>query len=131
MKILIKITEQIIKESASCPTLIEGLPDFQKGAVLTTDCLVSRAIRDMFPAATTASEYFRTNLTSFLNDEIALPSSVSDIIAKFDRITPEERLQMKPFSFEVDIPYGVIDQVGLGEVYKILSESKTLELVSI
>ena len=39
------------------------------------------------------------------------------------------RQNMESFSFEIDIPPGLISCIGISEVYKILSESKSLEPV--
>ena len=50
-------------------------------------------------------------------------------VAQFDGSTPEERVLLPEFSFEIDVPSEVIEKIGIGEVYRVLSESKTLELV--
>ena len=38
---------------------------------------------------------------------------------------------MNTIQFEIDVPDDLINQIGINEVYKILSESKTLEHVNI
>lgn len=132
MKLKVKVTEQIIKDSASCPTkaFLGVHESFSEEAhrELVRNCMVSLAVRDIFPEAQTLRTYL---VTGNDRDLIALPKHISNIITGFDNMTPKERRRIQPFDFEIDVPYEVIDKIGISEVYKKLSESPTLELVSI
>ena len=57
-----------------------------------------------------------------------LPQEATVFIDDFD-FAGEDRGDLEPISFEIDLPDGIIEKIGIGEVYRILSESKTLELV--
>ena len=61
--------------------------------------------------------------------QMELPGAARIFIMAFDTSCPEERVRIEPISFTIDVPYSLIDKIGIGEVYRILSESKTLELV--
>ena len=121
MKILIKVTKEILERSAMC-----GVRDWGR----STTCAVAVAVRDLFPAARIGypSISFDDGLSYY--DKIMTPEMAS-FIGRFDDSTPEERRAMSPISFEIDVPSEVIEKIGLQEVYKILSESRTLELVAI
>jgi hypothetical protein len=60
---------------------------------------------------------------------IDLPDTATEFIFQFDSRRPADRLTMPEISFEVDVPSEMIEAIGIGQAYKILSESKTLELV--
>lgn len=98
---------------------------------ITQNCAVALAVREIFPNADV------TSFNIWLNDElftnIRLPENVKRFVSLFDyyRTNPSARLDMESIDFEIEVPQAVIDRIGIGEVYKILSESKTLELVQI
>ena len=115
MKITVKITKETIRESINCG----GSP---------SNCAVARAVREIFPYAlvTMYAIHFMGNSAI---DDIKLPSKASDFIYEFDTTPSEDREDIKPLSFEIEVPEALIQKIGIGEVYRILSESKTLELV--
>jgi len=113
MKILIKVTKEVLKRSMFC-----------SGTSINENCAIALAVRDLFPRATVGASFINS-----LAEQIELPDSAIRFIYKFDSKTPDQRLQMHPLSFEVDVPDSVINEVGISEAYRILSESKTLELV--
>lgn len=142
MKILIKITEEILRKSHRCTNNYGE------------NCGISLAIREVFPLSRVRSNDIlvfkseiqrrRQAVTKSIKDaayRIYLPEVASEFIQEFDGYGYQElpgvypyleaRLTMKPISFEIDIPTELIEQIGISEAYKILSESKTLELVSI
>lgn len=54
---------------------------------------------------------------------------------KYDALVVDENLVearklIKPFEFEINIPNVLIDMIGISQVYKILSESRTLEHIN-
>lgn len=124
MKIKINVTKEILENAKMCPTAM---------SVASTNCAIALAIRDIFPMAfVTMSQFYlthsRTSEALTLGDEtIQLPRSAAMFIKAFDDASAEERVNMHPFSFEIEVPDSVINRIGLEEVQKILSESKTLE----
>lgn len=124
MKIKIKVTKEILKKSMMCGVRMEP-------GGITQNCAVALAVREIFPNADV------TSFNIWLNDElftnIRLPENVKRFVSLFDyyRTNPSARLDMESIDFEIEVPQAVIDRIGIGEVYKILSESKTLELVQI
>jgi len=130
MKITIKVTKEVLEKTKMC---ISG------DTSTATNCALSYATREIFPFAHVHKKQivvankihgnvYLSELRRFGYPEIALPVEATNFIAEFDASTPEQRSQMQPFSFDVEIPSEVIDKIGIGQVYKILSESKTLEL---
>jgi hypothetical protein len=132
MKILIKITKDILLKSSQCSEKV-GF-----------NCAVSLAIREIFPKAWIMTNYILVNerelvtcyanIVDYFNSEelkIKLPKEATNFINSFDLKSEEERIEMNPISFEIDVPNEVIEEIGINEIYKILSESKTLELVNI
>jgi len=135
MKIKIKVTRDILVKSAHC------LKD------AGFNCPISLAVREIFPNAWVTPETIlpnaseelvkqaRVSITSidelYKGKTISLPLIASKFIIKFDDSNPTERVLMEPISFDIDVPNEVIEEIGISSVYKILSESKTLELVNI
>lgn len=142
MKILVKVTKEILDKTSGC---------FRNAAI---NCAITEAVRDMFPYAFTINDrviiFDKETHCLMINDahytdggidirnyksiaSIGLPSEAMFFILEFDEfvLRPELRRNMKPIQFEIDVPNEVIDQIGISTAYKVLSESKTLELVSI
>lgn len=120
MKILIKVTKDVLERSKMCS--VDGL------GIANKNCAIAVAIRDLFPHANVA-QYSCTLDELDINTKIVLPRDVSDFIESFDSSSPSKRVLMTPFSFEIEVPEYVISKIGIGQVYKVLSESRTLELV--
>lgn len=114
MKILIKITKEVLEKTKMC-----------EADKLSENCAISYAVRALFPLAITQRTYMWFGNKE--GDYTSLPMKAREFITAFDSLFPEERVKMKPFSFEIDVPDSVINEIGIGQVYKILSESKTLE----
>lgn len=134
MRILIKVTEKILHTAKDC-----GMYNSLSCAnFVSKNCAVALAVREIFPNASVTSHViyplpemvgsYEMNKTEH---QIQLPTKAKAFIRLFDYLDPHQRTRMKPFSFEVDLPTAVISNINIGEVYKVLSESKTLELVSI
>ncbi len=130
MKILIKVSKEVLERSKNCLCCTDSCP---------TTCGVAVATRDLFPDANVSK--IGINLFGYkssdpliiprsdLPDYCYLPTIAILFIGKFDRSTPEERVLMTPFSFEIEVPEYVIDKIGISTIYKVLSESSTLEMV--
>ena len=121
MKILIKVTKDILKKSMMC------------GVDLRKNCAIAVAVREIFPQASVGLNTIAPTGKEEGLGRISLPITAVTFIGTFDNLhhTPEKRLELPELSFEIDVPYYILEQVGISEVYKILSESKTLECVSI
>lgn len=127
MKILIKVTKEILFASRGCQRR-------------TMDCVIARACREIFPRASVLGHtlfidkiecgeemYLRTK-----HEFIELPETAYQLITAFDRAeTNEQIMQLPLIQFEIEVPSSVIDKIEIQEAYRILSESKTLELVKI
>lgn len=130
MKIKIKVTKEILERSACCTK-----------DLCTFNCAIAEAIREIFPWSSTGgtniniwdSRKNRDNWLSFRSSPhpivISLPFNARLFIQDFDLRTPDLRIAMTPISFDIEVPNGLINQIGIGQVYKILSESKSLEMV--
>jgi hypothetical protein len=131
MKILIKVTKDVLKRSAEC--------GHGAGSNVGSNCAVAVAVLEIFPNAWVSHAWIHlhdVNYPTFgyatehhAKHSIGLPPEASAFIALFDEAVPEERLKLDPISFEINVPDEVVSEIGIGEVYRILSESKTLELV--
>lgn len=123
MKIKIHITKEVLKESMHCPLLRTcGEIDVE---IIKSNCAVSVAIRDIFPNA----NVFQSDM---LVNGIPIPfvGRVHAYISKFDNVEHyEDRLNLPEFSFEIEIPDSIVNEIGIEEIHRILLNSKTLELV--
>ena len=121
MKILIKITKNILERSMMCGQNLNKVGE---------NCAVALALRDVFPNAYVTGSFINIEGGwGGTNDSIMLPENAVCFIASFDVKKPHERPLMRLFSFEIDVPDSVIESIGIDEVKQILSNSKTLEYV--
>jgi hypothetical protein len=114
MKITVKVQNRHIEKGIGCDV---------------TGCGIALVIRELFPDAFVGPQrmFFSTNDRK----GITLPREAQDFISDFDVYHESGRNRPKPITFTIDVPSEVIDSIGIGQVYKILSESKTLELAEI
>lgn len=119
MKILIKVTKDILKKSMYCGVV--------NNDNLSKNCAIALAVRDVFPDASIGLY----TMGLMYGHEMKVPKKMQAFISAFDILDdrPEKRLEMPEMSFELNIPNEVINQIGIGQIYKCLSESRTLELV--
>lgn len=128
MKIKIKITRDILYRSQNCNS------DNQK-----KKCAIALAIRDLWPNALV----WGCGITGILPSHKRIPDngvsvgyeikfdwSVTEWISMFDKLEPEERIKLPEYSFDIVVPDEAIEKIGIDQAYKVLSESKTLELVA-
>lgn len=125
MRIKVNVTTDVLERSKMCGIIKEYKSD---------SCAIALAFIDLFENARvgcyevwliTYPDAGKFDHRSCVN----LPQSAVSFIQRFDLLTPEERVKMQPFSFEIEVPDYVISKIGLGEIYRVLSESKSLELV--
>lgn len=135
VKLKIRITKEIIKESVVCLGIFPG-------SGLSTNCAFALAIRDIFPKAVVSSSHivpFNEPL-KFLGDweavvagEKAFPTSYEmyAFIRRFDQSTLEERLDLPEQEFELDIPDWAIRKLAQQEVdfVQAVLNSPTLEII--
>lgn len=125
----IKVTKNILKKSAMC-----GKENYVN---VPSKCAIALAVRDIFPHALVGGTViipFAEGYTSPKFAErngkltISLPMKAQIFISKFDDKTPEERINSEEFSFDIDIPDEVINQINIDEVLHLLKNHETLEL---
>lgn len=120
MKVKVNVTKEILSDSSECNFSPER------------NCMIAVAIIELFPDANVWNE--RANLLGYHSDckfdRCLLPHIAIESIRIFDTSSPEQRLSITPFSFEIEVPEYVIEKIGLNQIYKVLSESKSLEHVN-
>lgn len=135
MKIKITVTREVLEKTKMCGSVQATM----QGESIVTHCAIAYAVRQLFPNAVVnyGRLYFdpssRLNIDRMEQETYTfLPFAAQSFINLFDSMShdPQERLLLPEFSFEIEVPAEVIDKIGIGECYKILSESKTLELVN-
>lgn len=120
MKIEININKDVLRRSMWC-----GVGSGYEWK----NCAVSIAIRDLMPLAEVFEHYIEPFRCCKI--KIPVPSFVSEFIEQFDSLkdTPESRLLLPEFSFEIDVPDEVIERIGIEEAKAILERSETLNLI--
>lgn len=117
-KLKIKVTKDILRQSAYCPS-----------GKLTTNCAISVAVRDIFPDAATACGFIFPFVSKTVKITIALPASAVDFIKAFDATYPPLRIGLPELEFEVDIPDDVLEHIDISELKPLLEDHPTLKLV--
>jgi hypothetical protein len=130
MRILIKVTKDVLRRAAGCGRT--------QNDNVGSNCAIAVAILRLMPNAWVAREYIylfdvERPTREYANDHneiarIKLPVEATMFIDAFDNLTYDNRIAMPELSFEVDVPPAVIEHIGISEIYRVLSESKTLEL---
>lgn len=138
MKLTIKITKEVLKESMFCPNGINGsclnAEDFEEKKGIGFNCAIGNAVSKILLNAWVSTdniqtyesfEYLENGDPSF---RIPLPLKAKEFIKEFDQKTPNERIKMQEMSFEIDVPEALIDRIGINQVHAILKASKTLSI---
>jgi len=125
MRVKVNVTKDVLERSKMC-----GIKKKYK----SDSCAIALAFIDLFETARVG--HFETWLITYPEkkefdslSKVCLPKSAINFIRKFDMLSPSERVLMTPFSFEIEVPEYVISKIGISQIYKTLSESRTLELV--
>jgi hypothetical protein len=127
----IKVTKEILVFSKYCGIEEPGYipPPHSKS------CAIALAVRDILPEASVFAEYivpfdFGGDFSArFKMGTIELPKEAIYFIKRFDLLTPEERMEMSEFEFEVEIPDDVIEQINIEELRPLLENHSTLQLI--
>jgi hypothetical protein len=130
MKILIKVTKEVLKRSAKC--------GYTHSDNVGSNCAVALAVNELLPNAWVSRASIQlfdskpTHGSTQVDDAYAIiimPEVAREFVNKFDLSDYHQRRAMPELHFEVELPESVIHRIGISEAYRILSESKTLELV--
>lgn len=117
IKLKITVTKEILEKSKLCLGLA------------AENCAIALAVRGVFPKAVVGLDAIF--LCVFERDpKIALPEEAKEFISEFDCLTPAERVNMNPISFEIEIPDAVIDRINIDELRPLLVNHPTLEIVN-
>jgi len=126
MKLKIKITQEVLEATKMCGINKFMLED-STNDTKNQNCAITYACRKLFPDCCTGLTQIFGKFDDF---EIAnLPKKATDFIEQFDTSTPEERVKMKPFEFEVELTEEVLDLISIDQITKVLEKSTTLEIV--
>jgi hypothetical protein len=135
-KIEVNITKEVLFESRNCKV---GLHKVTKTG---QNCAIGKAIFNLFGDKSWVTTYdiqiYKNGIEfsdkGFIENKcdirIKLPNNASEFVRAFDNYTPERRVEIEPFSFEVEVPDEVIDMINIDEVKRICGMSPTLTLVS-
>jgi hypothetical protein len=116
----IHITKEVLEQSKNC-----GIKEFAKGKT----CGIAVAICHIWPKAYVNTDQILFN--GFGDTDLLpnLPLSAQDFIRHFDLSTPEDRIKMQPFSFDIEVPDEVINQINIDEVLKLANTVTRKQLV--
>jgi len=131
MKIKINITRDVLEKTKDCKSSI----------AIGRNCAVSFAVRELIPLAFVSSKIIHLNGDIDMGGhvlhalQVTLPQEAINFITLFDMCKPEQREILEPFSFYITLNQEhlqyLADNIGISEVYRVLSESNTLELIEI
>jgi hypothetical protein len=124
MKIKIKVTKDVLKRSQFCG----------RGTAVSTNCAIAVASQEFFPGCAVTYDTMGEPIIRYLLVNVGwigilLPPIAERFMKTFDESHPKQRITMPESAFEIEVPEEVIQSIGISEAYRILSESKTLELV--
>lgn len=142
MKLKINITKEILRRSMYCGVAKHNLPEnvqhnYETENGVSQNCAIALAVRDVFPNADVGTETLCFDSDSYVDKKIEyyscnLPVMAINFIQQFDRMKSvdcEDRLDMEEFSFEIKVPEGLINQIGIEDYKNYVREAEVLELV--
>lgn len=127
----IKVTKEVIKRSMYC-TNDYGYVD--EGEGIGNNCAIARAVRDIFPHIWvnrhTIGFHKGNPIVTSPYAIVGLPDNAAFFIDNFDSLAdaPEQRLDLEPIEFEIEVPDAVINRIDIEEVKKILTNHETMVL---
>lgn len=117
VKLKISVTKEILEKSHNCSE-----------TQVAMNCAIALAVRDIFPDACVGP----IGIRPFSNQiAITLPKNARQFIGQFDSSTPEERMEMSPITFEIEVPDEVIELINIDELKPLLQNHPTLELLEV
>lgn len=131
MKITVNITKKVLQESMYC-----GIKTALTYANYAGNCAIAVALKEFFPYVMVRPGYATVrNEYDHIIDHIVLPKEAEVFIGVFDSYHDKKdykgRLNLPEMSFELELSNTLIEHIGISEVYKVMSESRTLTLASI
>lgn len=145
MKLRVKITKEVLEKSKHCLvkkivrsetiavgvtlTTVETQNDEDHYLPFSSNCAVYHAVNELIPDAKVDSAFIGVLDAEGKSFHITLPDSAIAFIQQFDFMDMNQRMLLPEMEFEIDVPDGLIDSIGIDEVKKVLEESTTLELV--
>lgn len=126
VKLRIDVTKEILTKAQYCGKKIARSTG--------ENCAIALAVRDIFPEAFVSHE----NIYPFAPEDgkrdyksrIDLPLEAQDFIVDFDNAEPEERCQMDPISFEIEVPDVTLEKINISEITKQLESHPYLTLIT-
>lgn len=118
-KITVLITKEVLEKTKMC-----GL-NGNMMELVSQNCAVAYAVRELFPNASVGAGTI--SLDSSLENKTPLSIKAQNFISAFDFSSAEERVLMPEVSFEIDVPDGVLSDIDISEVQRIVENSSTLE----
>jgi len=120
MKIKIKVTKDILRRSMWCGT------DKIGNDLIITNCAIALAVRDMLPDARVGVDSIYGH-SPYFNIENSLDTR--NFISSFGYLvdTPNQRLNLPEYEFEIELPAEVVDAIDIDDIYR----SETLEVVTL
>ncbi|MGD1894015.1 MAG: hypothetical protein ACFB15_25890 [Cyclobacteriaceae bacterium] len=98
---------------------------------ISTNCWIAIAVRDIFPHAKVCYEgifpFYHDDTTISKADKLVIdvPTKAASMMRRFDKCrgikaktTASRRRKLKPFSFIIDVPEEVIEQIDISAVYE-------------
>lgn len=134
-RITVNITKEVLEASANCT----------KTMFIGQNCAIGKAIHDLIPNSSVGRMdvvwhpknidiiklLSKSNWTGNENIiHIPLPVEASIFIIRFDNLMPAERVQMTPFSFDIELPDEIINEINIDEVKRILEHHPTLSFAT-
>src|SRR4051812_47209184 len=124
MKLRIKVTKEILKQSMYCGT---------DEKMVLKSCAIALACREIFPDCFVDDKHLRPFGTSWEGSEkmlITLPYEARIFIRLFDSLaeSPEKRADLSEVEFEVNLPQELIDSINIDQLKELLKTSETLAI---
>lgn len=126
MLLQINITKEVLFASRDCDS----------SGLIGQNCAIGKAIVDVFGLKSWVGQYsieLYNNIISSIprnNDcniigNIQLPLEATLFIRKFDKSCPLQREVLTPFSFEIDVPDEILEQIiDISEIDNLLNNAK-------
>lgn len=115
IKLRISVTKDVLEKTKNCSPSAD---------IAVTNCAIAYSVREIFPTA-----YVFSYAICLTGGHIILPEAASNFIISFDSLSPEERVKMKPFSFDIQIPDPIVNQINIDEIRPLLENHPTLQLI--
>ena len=129
MKIEINISKEILARTQYCGYDQCGIKD--QDANIAKNCAIAVACAEVFDRVSVGDSihiYAGGVKPRFLGI-IQLPVAAIEFTTVFDAMHPVQRLDIEPFSFEIDVPDTIIDKIGTAEITELLEHSESLKLI--